>query len=74
MSIVKIAKTTGELQNQLAQILAGAINGDIDEKRGRMALNAATRIVELGQMETRTRMVARQLGEVVVPLGQMSIS
>jgi hypothetical protein len=38
--------------------LAGAINGDIKPDEGRIALNAATRIIESIQAETRIRALA----------------
>jgi hypothetical protein len=47
-----------ELTNALAHIMAGAINGDVKESEGRLALNAATRIVEAVQAETRVRALA----------------
>lgn len=47
-----------QLRDALANIMAGAINGDIQEKEARIALNAATRIIESVQAETRVRALA----------------
>lgn len=55
---MKPPKTMHELTNALAHIMAGAINGDVKESEGRLALNAATRIVEAVQAETRVRALA----------------
>jgi len=70
---MKIAKTMGELRSQCATVFAGAMNGDIDEKRGRLALKAAAVTAELYQAETRSRLVAVQLKEAVLPLGKQPI-
>lgn len=51
-------KTMHELTDALAHIMAGAINGDVKESEARIALNAATRIVEAVQAETRVRALA----------------
>jgi hypothetical protein len=47
-----------ELTAALAQIMAGVINGGIKADEGRIALNAATRIIEVVQAETRLRALA----------------
>lgn len=47
-----------ELRDALAHIMAGAINGDVKLDEGRLALNAATRIIESVQAETRARALA----------------
>lgn len=47
-----------ELREALAYIMAGAINGDVKNEDGRLALNAATRIIESVQAETRARALA----------------
>lgn len=64
----------GELRSQLAVILSGAVNGDIDEKRGRLAINASTRIIEAFQAETRSRLVAAQLKEQIHQLGEQPLA
>ncbi len=51
-------KTMPELRDALAHIMAGAINGDVKLEEGRLALNAATRIIESVQAETRARALA----------------
>jgi len=55
---MKPPKTMHELTDALANIMAGAINGDVKESEARIALNAATRIVEAVQAETRVRALA----------------
>ena len=55
---MKAPKTLHELTEALSYIMAGAINGDVKADEGRMALNAATRIVEVIQAETRVRALA----------------
>lgn len=47
-----------ELRDALAHIMAGALNGDVKPDDGRIALNAATRIIESVQAETRARALA----------------
>jgi len=58
-------KTLPELRSALATILAGAINGDVKPEAGRVALTAATRIIESMQAETRARGLAHAVGLVV---------
>jgi hypothetical protein len=55
---MKAPKTMPELREALAFIMAGAINGDVKMDEGRLALNAATRIIESLQAETRARALA----------------
>lgn len=55
---MKAPKTMPELRDALAHIMAGAINGDVKMDEGRLALNAATRIIESVQAETRARALA----------------
>jgi hypothetical protein len=55
---MRIPKTIPELTEALAAIMAGAINGDVKEGDARIALNAATRIIEVVQAETRIRALA----------------
>lgn len=70
---MKIPKTTGQLRETLAAIMAGALNGDIKEKEGRIALTAATRITESFQAESRMRSLAIAAREQPVPMGQQNI-
>lgn len=58
---------------QVAVVFAGAINGDVDEKRGRLALKAATAFAELYQAENRARLIAHQVGEAVQKFGSTPI-
>ena len=55
---MKPPKTMPELREALAYIMSGAINGDVKLDEGRLALNAATRIIESVQAETRARALA----------------
>jgi hypothetical protein len=55
---MKAPKNLPELTEALAYIMAGAINGDVKESEGRLALNAATRLIECVQAETRIRALA----------------
>lgn len=52
---MKPPKNAAELQEALSFIMAGALNGDVKQDEGRLALNAATRKIELMQAETRAK-------------------
>ena len=62
---MKAPKTMPELREALAFIMAGAINGDVKLDEGRLALNAATRITESLQAETRARALAFATGHTI---------
>lgn len=62
---MKAPKTMPELREALANIMAGAINGDVKMDEGRLALNAATRIIESVQAETRARALAFAAKQVI---------
>lgn len=47
--------------------MAGAINGDVKESDARVALNAATRIIEAVQAETRVRALAFATRQTIAP-------
>ena len=64
---MKAPKTMPELRDALAHIMAGAINGDVKMDEGRLALNAATRIIESVQAETRARALAFATRQVIDP-------
>jgi len=64
---MKAPKTMPELREALAYIMAGAINGDVKQEEGRMALNAATRIIESVQAETRARALAFATRQTIDP-------
>ena len=64
---MKAPKTMPELRDALAHIRAGAINGDVKMDEGRLALNAATRIIESVQAETRARALAFATRQVIDP-------
>lgn len=69
---MKAPKTAPELREALAYIMAGAINGDVKQDEGRMALNAATRIIESVQAETRARALAFAIGQTIAPIMQLT--
>jgi hypothetical protein len=54
-----------ELRLALSQIMAGALNGDVRLDEGRLALNAATRMIESLQAETRARALAHAIGSQI---------
>ena len=64
---MKAPKTMHELTEALSYIMAGAINGDVKEAEGRLALNAATRIIEAVQAETRVRALAFATNQKIAP-------
>lgn len=69
---MKAPKTMPELREALAYIMAGAINGDVKQDEGRMALNAATRIIESVQAETRARALAFASRQTIEPTMQLA--
>lgn len=71
---MKQPTTMGELRQALAAVFAGALNGDIKESEGRLALNAATRITENFQAELRARKLAHEMQQQTVPLGEQPIN
>jgi len=71
---MKPPKTTGQLRESLANILAGVLNGDVKEREARAALTAATRITESFQAESRMRQIALQAKETPVPMGKQSLT
>lgn len=64
---MKAPKTLHELTEALSYIMAGAINGDVKESEARIALNAATRIIEAVQAETRVRALAFATKQTLMP-------
>jgi hypothetical protein len=64
---MKPPKNVHELTEALAYIMAGAINGDVKESEARLALNAATRIIETIQAETRVRALAFATKQTISP-------
>jgi len=64
---MKSPKTMSELRDALGHIMAGAINGDVKMDEGRLALNAATRIIESVQAETRARALAFATKQAIPP-------
>lgn len=64
---MRAPKSMHELTEALSNIMAGAINGDVKESEARIALNAATRIIEAVQAETRVRALAFATRQIVPP-------
>lgn len=64
---MKAPKSMSELTEALSFIMAGAINGDVKESEARIALNAATRIIEAVQAETRVRALAFATKQTLAP-------
>lgn len=64
---MKAPRTLHELTEGLAYVFAGALNGDVKESDARIALNAATRIIEAVQAETRVRALAYATKQSVAP-------
>lgn len=58
-------KTMPELREALGHVFAGALNGDVRPDEARVALNAATRIIESLQAETRARALAFATNQVI---------
>lgn len=55
---VAAPKSMGEMIELLAKIMASTINNNVDPESARMALNAATRIIEAQQADTRMKALA----------------
>ena len=55
---MKAPQTMPELRNACGMILAGVCNGDVSNETARVALTAASRIIESVQAETRARALA----------------
>lgn len=66
-------KTMGDLRRSLANIMQGSMNGKVKEKEGRLAINAATRIIESFQAESRSRLISQNLKETVHALGEQPL-
>lgn len=74
--VIKAPRTMPQLREALGTIMAGAANGQIDQDNARVALNAATRIIESVQAETRVRALAfasRQVLDNSMPLDKPMI-
>ena len=59
---MKKPETMSALRDVCAQIMVGALDRSIAEAEARVALNAATRIIESVQAETRARALAHTIG------------
>lgn len=55
-----------ELIGLLSQLMASAVNNEVDLDNARVALNAATRIVDVWQADTRMKALAISYGKTIV--------
>lgn len=69
---MKSPKTMSDLRGALADIMSGAINGSVGLDQGKLALNAATRIIESVQAETRARALAFATHQTINPCMPLS--
>lgn len=66
---VQTPESTEDVINLLAQIMAHAINNTIELENAKIALNAATRIIETQQADTRMKALAIQTGRAISKVG-----
>lgn len=74
---VNAPTTMPELRAVLSTIMVGVLNGTVDQDKGRLAINASSRIIESVQAETRARALAyatRQIISADMPLTTMAFS
>jgi hypothetical protein len=62
---VTAPKNPQELCNFLSNLMAATINYDVDVDNVKIALNAATRLVEVMQADTRMKVAAHMTGSIV---------
>lgn len=62
-------KNLPELVSFLATIMSASVNNDVNLDNARVALNAATRIVDAIQADTRMKAVAAATGKVIEAVG-----
>ena len=62
---VTAPKNPQELCNLLSNLMAATINYDVDTENVRIALNAATRLVEVMQADTRMKVAAHMTGSMI---------
>lgn len=79
---VAVPESTEDVIGLLAQIMASAINNSVDIDNAKLALNAATRIIEAQQADTRmkalaiasNRMIAKTKGWALVDASPKDIT
>ena len=62
---VAVPQNGKQLCGLLAQIMAAAINREIEHDDAKLALNAANRLVETWQADTRMRIASKAIGKSV---------
>ena len=62
---VSAPKNPQELCNLLSNLMAATINYEVDTENVRIALNAATRLVEVMQADTRMKVAAHMTGSMI---------
>lgn len=62
---VTAPKNPQELCNLLSNLMAATINYDVDVDNVKIALNAATRLVEVMQADTRMKVAAHMIGTTI---------
>ena len=62
---VSAPKNPQQLCNLLSELMAATINYDVDVDNVRIALNAATRLVEVMQADTRMKVAAHMTGGII---------
>lgn len=70
---MKPPKVTEQMLEGLANVFAGALNGDVDPKRGAVAIKAALVTTELIHAENRAALIAHQLGRVPFQFGKLPL-
>jgi hypothetical protein len=60
------AKSPQELMMQLSEVMSAALNNEVDLDNARVALNAATRIVEVWQADTRMKALAIATNRTII--------
>ena len=63
-------KNAKELMGVLSTLMVAAINNEVDLDNAKVALNAATRIVEVWQADTRMRAIAIASGRQMTTTGE----
>lgn len=54
-----------EVTKLLAEMMSAALNGEIEFDQAKIALNAATRIADIMQADTRMKMAAHAMGRQI---------
>lgn len=67
--ITEIPSNAPELMTLLSQVMVAAINNEVELENAKVALNAATRIVEVWQADTRMKALAIASGRMLTKNG-----